>query len=132
MLKWFRVRAFGGLPGVHIIAVVLTLDTDGHEQVIRDLELLPEFGGQNWSAVFLQKFEGSVTIWPKSRCTCEIPPPLSLRRMHTLSFFRHTDPTLGRSSPVKDWTRLLTDPDRDELARMIRVGQGVTWPKVRL
>lgn len=32
---------------------------------------------------------------------------------------------------VKDWTRLLTDPDRDELARMIRVGQGVTWPKVR-
>ncbi|KWU42516.1 patatin-domain-containing protein [Rhodotorula sp. JG-1b] len=73
MLKWFRV--------------------------IRDLELLPEFGGQNWSAVFLQKFEGSVTIWPKSR--------------------------------LKDWTRLLTDPDRDELARMIRVGQGVTWPKVR-
>lgn len=37
------------------------------EQVIRDLELLPEFGGQNWSTVFLQKFEGSVTIWPKSR-----------------------------------------------------------------
>lgn len=38
-------------------------------QVIRDLELLPELGGQNWSAVFLQKFEGTVTIWPKSRCT---------------------------------------------------------------
>ncbi|GAA5879548.1 hypothetical protein JCM3774_000283 [Rhodotorula dairenensis] len=74
MLKWFRV--------------------------IRDLELLPEFGGQNWSAVFLQKFEGSVTIWPKSR--------------------------------LKDWTRLLTDPDRDELARMIRVGQGVTWPKIKM
>lgn len=34
-------------------------------------------------------------------------------------------------STVKDWARLLTDPDRDELARMIRVGQGVTWPKVR-
>ncbi|KAG0659909.1 hypothetical protein C6P46_004849 [Rhodotorula mucilaginosa] len=74
MLKWFRV--------------------------IRDLELLPEFGGQNWSTVFLQKFEGSVTIWPKSR--------------------------------LKDWTRLLTDPDRDELARMIRVGQGVTWPKIKM
>lgn len=35
--------------------------------MIRDLELLPELGGQNWSAVFLQKFEGTVTIWPKSR-----------------------------------------------------------------
>ena len=45
-------------------------------------------------------------------------------------FFRHqADATLCPA--VKDWTRLLTDPDRDELARMIRVGQGVTWPKVR-
>jgi hypothetical protein len=26
----------------------------------------------------------------------------------------------------------LTDPDRDELARMMRVGQSVTWPKVSL
>ncbi|GAA5934535.1 patatin-like phospholipase domain-containing protein [Sporobolomyces koalae] len=69
-------------------------------RVIRDLELLPEFGGQNWSAVFLQKFEGSVTIWPKSR--------------------------------LKDWFRILTDPDRNELARMIRVGQTVTWPKIKM
>ena len=28
-------------------------------RVIRDLELMPEFAGQNWSAVFLQKFEGT-------------------------------------------------------------------------
>ncbi|TNY17939.1 acyl transferase/acyl hydrolase/lysophospholipase [Rhodotorula diobovata] len=69
-------------------------------RVIRDLELMPELGGQNWSGVFLQKFEGSVTIWPKSR--------------------------------FKDWFRLLTDPDRDELARMIRVGQRVTWPKIKM
>ncbi|GAA5832997.1 hypothetical protein JCM3766R1_000390 [Sporobolomyces carnicolor] len=69
-------------------------------RVIRDLELLPEFGGQNWSAVFLQKFEGSVTIWPKSR--------------------------------LKDWFRILTDPDRNELERMIRVGQMVTWPKIKM
>ncbi|BGP17955.1 hypothetical protein JCM10213v2_006003 [Rhodosporidiobolus nylandii] len=69
-------------------------------RVIRDLELLPELGGQNWSAVFLQKFEGTVTIWPKSR--------------------------------IADWFHLLTDPDRDELARMIRVGQGVTWPKIKM
>lgn len=29
-------------------------------QVIRDLELLPELLGQNWSSVFLQKFEGEL------------------------------------------------------------------------
>ncbi|GAA5898367.1 hypothetical protein JCM6882_000138 [Rhodosporidiobolus microsporus] len=69
-------------------------------RIIRDLELLPEFGGQNWSAVFLQKFEGTVTIWPKSRFV--------------------------------DWFRILTDPDRKELERMIRVGQGVTWPKIKM
>ncbi|GAA5983516.1 hypothetical protein JCM5350_000258 [Sporobolomyces pararoseus] len=69
-------------------------------RVIRDLELLPEWGGQNWSMVFLQKFEGSVTIWPKSR--------------------------------LKDWFRILTDPDRNELERMIRVGQMVTWPKIKM
>lgn len=30
-------------------------------QVIRDLELMPQLLGQDWSSVFLQKFEGSVT-----------------------------------------------------------------------
>ncbi|KAK4705122.1 hypothetical protein P7C70_g1096, partial [Phenoliferia sp. Uapishka_3] len=78
----------------------LKLELTKNFRVIRDLELLPELGGQNWSAVFLQKFEGTVTIWPKSR--------------------------------IWDWFRILTDPDRDELSRMIRVGQGVTWPKIKM
>ncbi|KAL8277168.1 hypothetical protein RQP46_010416 [Phenoliferia psychrophenolica] len=78
----------------------LKLELTKNFRVIRDLELLPELGGQNWSAVFLQKFEGTVTIWPKSR--------------------------------LWDWFRILTDPDRDELSRMIRVGQGVTWPKIHM
>lgn len=76
----------------------LKLDLTKNFRVIRDLELMPELLGQNWSGVFLQKFEGSVTIWPKSR--------------------------------IKDWTRLLSDPDEAELRRMIRVGEIVTWPKV--
>jgi hypothetical protein len=67
-------------------------------QVIRDLELMPEFLGQNWSGIFLQRFEGTVTVWPKTR--------------------------------LQDWARILTDPDRKELARMMDVGQRVTWPKV--
>ncbi|PVF96499.1 patatin-domain-containing protein [Serendipita vermifera] len=36
-------------------------------KVIRDLELMPQLLGQDWSSVFLQKFEGSVTILPKTR-----------------------------------------------------------------
>jgi hypothetical protein len=32
---------------------------------------------------------------------------------------------------LPDWLHLLTDPDRKELARMIGVGERVTWPKVR-
>jgi hypothetical protein len=30
----------------------------------------------------------------------------------------------------QDWIRILTDPDPPEMARMLRVGQFVTWPKV--
>ncbi|KAM0745772.1 patatin-domain-containing protein [Meredithblackwellia eburnea MCA 4105] len=78
----------------------LKLELTKNFRVIRDLELLPELGGQNWSAVFLQKFEGTVTVWPKSR--------------------------------LLDWVHILTDPDRDELSRMIRVGQAVTWPKIKM
>lgn len=30
-------------------------------QLIRDLELLPQLLGQDWSSVFLQRFDGTVT-----------------------------------------------------------------------
>lgn len=40
-------------------------------QLIRDLDLLPQLLGQDWSSVFLQRFDGSVTcvlfrepLWP--------------------------------------------------------------------
>ena len=33
-------------------------------------------------------------------------------------------------SRFKDWFRLLTDPDPEELKRMMHVGQMVSWPKV--
>ncbi|PWN47704.1 patatin-domain-containing protein [Violaceomyces palustris] len=31
-----------------------------------------------------------------------------------------------------DWVRILSDPDRKELARMMRVGQSVTFPKIHM
>ncbi|KAG4305446.1 hypothetical protein PORY_001002 [Pneumocystis oryctolagi] len=35
-------------------------------RVLRDLELMPRPLGQDWTHVFLQKFEGNITIWPKT------------------------------------------------------------------
>jgi hypothetical protein len=32
---------------------------------------------------------------------------------------------------TQDWIHILTDPDPPEMARLLRVGQFVTWPKVR-
>ncbi|KAF8974528.1 acyl transferase/acyl hydrolase/lysophospholipase [Flammula alnicola] len=69
-------------------------------KVIRDLELLPQLLGQDWSSVFLQRFEGAVTIWPRTR--------------------------------ILDWFRILTDPDPNELERMMHVGESVTWPKLHM
>ncbi|TCD69689.1 hypothetical protein EIP91_006706 [Steccherinum ochraceum] len=35
-------------------------------RLIRDLDLLPQVLGQDWSSVFLQRFDGTVTIWPRT------------------------------------------------------------------
>ncbi|KDQ21031.1 hypothetical protein BOTBODRAFT_27050 [Botryobasidium botryosum FD-172 SS1] len=45
----------------------LKLELTKNFKVIRDLELLPQLLGQDWSSVFLQRFDGSVTIWPRTR-----------------------------------------------------------------
>ncbi|KAG0139595.1 hypothetical protein CROQUDRAFT_70045 [Cronartium quercuum f. sp. fusiforme G11] len=110
---FFQPRGAPGTPVVHrsgkgwrggfllsALEQLLKIELTKNFRVIRDLELLPESGGQSWSAVFLQKFEGSVTIWPKSR--------------------------------FRDWIRILSDPSREELGRMIDVGKRVTWPKLHM
>uniref|UniRef100_A0A8H8CJY3 Patatin-like phospholipase domain-containing protein n=1 Tax=Psilocybe cubensis TaxID=181762 RepID=A0A8H8CJY3_PSICU len=55
-------------------------------KVIRDLELLPQLLGQDWSSVFLQRFDGAVTIWPRTRLwdwfrILHDPDPKELERM---------------------------------------------------
>ncbi|KAF8812471.1 hypothetical protein BYT27DRAFT_7159930 [Phlegmacium glaucopus] len=55
-------------------------------KVIRDLELLPQLLGQDWSSVFLQRFDGAVTIWPRTRLwdwfrLLADPDPRELERM---------------------------------------------------
>ncbi|EGO27553.1 hypothetical protein SERLADRAFT_354816 [Serpula lacrymans var. lacrymans S7.9] len=78
----------------------LKLELTKNFKVIRDLELLPQLLGQDWSSVFLQRFDGAVTIWPRTR--------------------------------ILDWIHILSDPDPTELARLMRVGQFVTWPKLHM
>jgi len=78
----------------------LKLELTKNFKVIRDLDLLPELLGSDWSSVFLQRFDGAVTIWPRTR--------------------------------FMDWVRILTDPDPPEMARMLHVGQFVTWPKLHM
>ncbi|TFY70167.1 hypothetical protein EVG20_g2838 [Dentipellis fragilis] len=64
----------------------LKLELTKNFKVIRDLELLPQLLGQDWSSVFLQRFEGSVTIWPRTRFMDWLrilsdPDPAELKRM---------------------------------------------------
>ncbi|EFW15439.1 hypothetical protein D8B26_008018 [Coccidioides posadasii str. Silveira] len=44
----------------------IKLDLNKWLKVMRHLELLPRPLGQDWSEIWLQRFSGTVTIWPKS------------------------------------------------------------------
>ena len=44
----------------------LKLDMTKWLKILKHLELLPRPLGQDWSGIWLQRFEGTVTIWPKS------------------------------------------------------------------
>ncbi|KAF9247074.1 patatin-domain-containing protein [Melanogaster broomeanus] len=95
----------------------LKLELTKNFKVIRDLELLPQLLGQDWSSVFLQRFDGAVTIWPKTRllvCAFGIGLRFDAEWLHRTGF------------------RILSDPDPAELERMIRVGEMVTWPKLHM
>ncbi|KAI9931638.1 hypothetical protein ASPWEDRAFT_49601 [Aspergillus wentii DTO 134E9] len=55
----------GGFLGSAIEQYV-KLDMNKWLKVLRHLELLPRPMGQDWSEIWLQKFSGTVTVWPKS------------------------------------------------------------------
>lgn len=55
----------GGFLG-SAIEQYIKLDLNKWLRVLRHLELLPRPMGQDWSEIWLQKFNGTVTIWPKS------------------------------------------------------------------
>ncbi|RUS17453.1 lipase 5 [Endogone sp. FLAS-F59071] len=62
-------RAGKGWRGGFVLSSIeqyLKLDLTKWMKVLRDLELLPKLMDQDWSWIWLQKFDGNVTIWPKS------------------------------------------------------------------
>lgn len=68
----------------------LKLDLTKWLKVLRHLELLPRYLGQDWSEIWLQRFSGTVTIWPRVSFPSDFvniltdPTPQRLGRMlHT-------------------------------------------------
>ncbi|WEW58282.1 hypothetical protein PRK78_003750 [Emydomyces testavorans] len=55
----------GGFLG-SAVEQYIKLDLNKWLKVLRHLELLPRPLGQDWSEIWLQRFSGTVTIWPKS------------------------------------------------------------------
>ena len=64
----------------------LKLDLNKWLKVLKHLELLPRPLGQDWSAIWLQQFSGTITIWPKTHLRdfwyiLSDPTPQRLARM---------------------------------------------------
>ncbi|KAH8918441.1 patatin-domain-containing protein [Atractiella rhizophila] len=98
-LFFFQPRGSAGKPVAHrkgkgwrggfflsAAEQLLKIEIAKNFRIIRDLELLPEVGGMDLAAAFLQKFEGTVTLTPKSRLwdwvrILDDPDPKELARM---------------------------------------------------
>ncbi|TLD32378.1 lipid particle protein [Venturia nashicola] len=98
----------------------LKLDLTKWLKVLRHLELLPRPMGQDWSEIWLQRFSGTITIWPKS---------VSSDFVHIL-----TDPTPKRlarmihQGQLSTWPKLKFIGNRMKLERLIEEGRRATRP----
>lgn len=75
----------GGFLG-STIETSVKLDLQKYLKILRHLELLPRPLGQDWSEIWLQRFSGTVTVWPKSTLSdywniLSDPSPERLARM---------------------------------------------------
>lgn len=75
----------GGFIG-SAVETYLKLDLNKWLKILHHLELLPRPLGQDWSRIWLQKFSGTITIWPKTRLSdfwyiLSDPTPERLARM---------------------------------------------------
>lgn len=84
-------------------------------KVIRDLELLPTLLGQDWSSVFLQRFDGAITIWPRTRFAdwmriLSDPDPAELQRLIS-------------SGQMATWPKLHMIGNRSRIEKQILLGR---------
>lgn len=103
----------GGFLGSSIETSV-KLDLQKYLKILRHLELLPRPLGQDWSEIWLQRFSGTVTVWPKSVASdywniLSDPSPERLARMIRV----------GERSV---WPRILFIQNRLKVERVITEG----------
>ncbi|KAF1984196.1 patatin-domain-containing protein [Aulographum hederae CBS 113979] len=96
----------------------LKLDLTKWLKVLRHLELLPRPLGQDWSEIWLQRFSGTITIWPKSIISdyfyiLSDPTPQRLARMI-------------RYGQLSAWPKLKFIGNRMKVERLIEQGRRAT------
>ncbi|KAL9614657.1 MAG: hypothetical protein Q9167_000862 [Letrouitia subvulpina] len=112
----------GGYLG-SAIETTIKLDLAKYLKILKHLELLPRPLGQDWSAIWLQQFSGTITIWPKSR----------------LSDFYYilSDPTPGRLANMiqtgqqSTFPKMLFIQNRLRLERLVEEGLQLGKDSVR-
>ncbi|KIW02730.1 uncharacterized protein PV09_06164 [Verruconis gallopava] len=96
----------------------LKLDLTKWLKVLRHLELLPRPLGSDWSEIWLQKFSGTITIWPKS-----VPSDF---------YYILSDPSVERLArmihmgQLATWPKLKFIENRLKVERLIEEGRRAT------
>ncbi|TKA32359.1 hypothetical protein B0A50_01465 [Salinomyces thailandicus] len=109
----------GGFLG-SAVEQYLKLDLNKWLKVLRHLELLPRPMGQDWSEIWLQRFSGTITVWPKS----------------VLSDYYHilSDPSMQRLArmihvgQLAAWPKLKFISNRMAIERVIEEAREATRP----
>lgn len=96
---------------------ILKLNLITNLTILRDLNLLPHILGSDWSNIFLQKFQGTVTIYPKSRLK-DWPRIL-------------TDPTPKELAQMMHIGKYTTFPKQRLISHLIRVERCVVRGRAR-
>ncbi|KAK5123342.1 hypothetical protein LTR85_002773 [Meristemomyces frigidus] len=112
----------GGFLG-SAVEQYLKLDLNKWLKVLRHLELLPRPLGQDWSEVWLQRFSGTITIWPKS----------------VMSDFYYilTDPTMQRLArmihigQLAAWPKLKFISNRMAIEKVIQEARAASRPETQ-
>ncbi|CCX06556.1 hypothetical protein FPQ18DRAFT_47242 [Pyronema domesticum] len=107
----------GGFLG-SAIEQYIKLDLAKWLKVARHLELLPRPMSQDWSSVFLQKFDGTITLWPKTVMSdfwyiLTDPTPKRLERML-------------KTGQVATYPKLKFVENRLKIERMVEKGRKLT------